>query len=182
MKRFIVALFCLVAMFFIAPVYGQDKYVGIAYIDVGASDVKGGAMGFSGTSVCSVIDLYQIKDIDGYLSFQFKTLTGTTNTTTWVSGDTIYTAAPPVSGTTVSVHVRLSNIDTAAAWAAATKNTIVNGVNAYSGATNVGYYLNSIMPSGVTPFRFLRPEFESGVSADTGGNGNIKPLGVLFVR
>lgn len=127
---------------------------------------KGDIMGFSGTSSCQVIDLSKLKDIDGYFTFQFKILAGTSNT--------------PVSGTTISFHFRGSNIDSETAWLQATKNTIINGINAFSGNTNIGYDLNSI--TGVVPFKYFRGEFESGVSAELNGNGNLKPVGVFMIR
>jgi len=128
---------------------------------------KGNAMSFSGTSNCNVVDLQYLTGIEGKFTFQFLMLSGTTS-------------ALPVSGTSVSVHWRGTNVDSSSAWVQATKNTIINGVNAFSGITNVGYYLNDI--TGVTPFRFVRIETESGVSADLGGGGNIKTVGVLYIR
>lgn len=132
------------------------------------SDVsnKGDRMGFSGTSTCQVIDLHKLRDIDGYYTYQFKLLSGVTVT--------------PVAGTTVSVHWKGSNVDTTSAWAFATKNTVINGVDARTGITSVGYDMNDI--TGVTPFRYMRIEFESGISNDLSGAGNLIPIGILQVR
>ena len=131
------------------------------------SDVphKGDRMGFSGTSTCQVIDIGRI-EADGYFTYQFKMLAGTTNV--------------PMAGTTVSVHWRGSNVDSGAAWVNATKNTIIDGINAFSGITNVGYDMNDI--TGVTPFKFMRFEFDSGISEQLTGEGNIRPVGLLHIK
>lgn len=145
--------------------YTQSIATGVTLFkrsDVSKRNLK---MGFSGTSVCQVIDTYDM-DVDGYFTFQFKSLMGVTDV--------------PVSGTSVSVHWRGSDIDSDAAWLDATKNTIINGINAFSGITDVGYDINDI--TGVTAFKYMRLEFESGIAASTGGAGNIRPVGVLHIR
>ena len=153
----------------IAPVtatYEQRVEDGVTVYQRADVSHKGERMSFSGTSVCQVLDLHKLKTIDGRFTYQFRMLAGTSDV--------------PVSGTSVSVHWKGSDIDTASAWVQATKNTIVNGINAFSGITDVGYDVNDI--TGVTPFRYMRIEFESGISKELGGAGNIRPIGVLQIR
>ena len=145
--------------------YTQKMVEGVTVFTRSDVSKKNQAMGFSETQACQVIDL-KTMEIDGYFTYQFSSLRGVTDV--------------PVSGTSISVHWRGSNIDTPAAWVNATQNTIVDGVNAFSGLTDVGYDMNDI--TGVTPFRFMRVEFESGISKELGGNGNIRPIGILHIK
>ena len=161
MKKLLVSIFIILC--FASVAIAETYEVGIY-----ATNDRAGSMSFSGTSTCPVIDTKNMRFIDnGRFTFHFVSLGGTTSV--------------PVSGTTVSVHWRGAGVNTASAWDSAAKNTFIDGINAFSGNTNIGYDLNDY-GSGVTPFRYIRLEFESGVSADTGGAGNLKPLGVLFIR
>ena len=129
-------------------------------------------MGFSGTSNCQVVDLTDYDLEGGYFSFQLQALTGATG-------------SPPTSGTTISAFWRVSDVDSAGAWVAATQNTIFSGINALTGATNIPYILYATLAngtSGVTSCRYMRLEYTSGVSANPAGNGNLIPVGVLFGR
>lgn len=125
-------------------------------------------MGFSGTSTCAVIDTTKMAMADGYFTFQFNPLSGATKSV-------------PLTGTTITVAWKGSNVDNPVAWALAPTNTIINGINALSGATSIVYDMNSI-GSGVTPYRFIRFQYTSGVSAQLSGNGNLIPIGILHVR
>jgi len=149
--------------------YTQVKKSGITEFKRSDVNKRVTFMGFSGTSACQVIDTDDWVDVDGRLTFHFKSLTGTTPT------------AVPVSGTTISAHWRGSVIDSPSAWINATQNTFIDGINAFSGATDVSVDINDF-GTGVTPYRYFRVEIESGVSAELGGAGNIIPVGTLFVR
>jgi hypothetical protein len=128
----------------------------------------GQAMSFSGTSLCNTIQLGNIEMPGGQVMFQMQALTGTT-------------LGAPVSGTTFGVFWRGTNVDTKAHWELAPRNTVFSGINAYSGATLYTYDLTDLL-TGVTPYRLIRFEFDSGVSASTVGTGNLIPTGSLFVR
>ena len=149
--------------------YTQVKQSGITVYKRSDVSKRLTLMGFSGTSECQVIDTADWEDVRGRLTFQFKSITGTTPTST------------PVSGTTISAHWRGSVEDSPEAWTVANKNTFIDGTNAFSGNTKFGYDINDY-GSGVTPFRYFRIEYESGISKELGGGGNIVPLGTLFVR
>lgn len=164
MKRIIFVLVAFVLM--AGAVSAQDKTY---YAEVYPAGARGTAMGFSGTSVCPVIDL-SAYDMDGYLSFQMKSLSSATGYL-------------PSSGTTISAAWRVSNIDSPAAWVVATINPIFTGINAFSGATAVAYPIQATLANGLTgvsPYRYIRLEFTSGVQVGTGSN--IIPIGVLFGR
>ena len=118
-------------------------------------------MGISGTSPTQVIDLSSLV-IDGYFTFQFKSITGVTD------------APLGVSGATISVHWRGSNEDKPSSWVQATQNTIVDAINVFSGITNVAYDINDI--TGVTPFNYFRIEYTAGTAT------GVTPVGKLFIR
>ena len=126
---------------------------------------RGEPMGHSGTSLCQVIDLAKYEDIDGYFTFQMKSLTGVTSEN-------------PISGQTFTVLWRGSNIDNELAWTFSSGVTVIDEIDVVSGATQIVYDMNDI--SGVTPIRYMRFEFISGASLC--GESNIIPVGTLHIR
>jgi len=138
---------------------------GVTTFQMGSVTPTKNQMGYSGTSPCQVIDLGNM-DIDGFFTFQMKSITGTT--------------IVPLGGTTITAKWKGTNINIPSAWDIATANTIFDGINVLTGATNIGYDITDI--TGVTPFRYFRIEWLSGASKDMTNRSGVTPVGILFIR
>lgn len=159
-----------------ASTYTEKSEGGITVFTRSDVSKKGTAMGFSGTSNCQVIDISKLDGISErpQMTFQFLSLTGATY-------------CPPLTGTTIGAFLKGSNVDSPGAWNKASSTAVLSGssINALTGDTQVGVSINPLTSSintGVTPYRFYRVDFVSGVSAEKAGAGNLIPVGALFIR